>query len=78
MSKKQKIIEKLKNNPDNVRFEELCKATEMYEFVCRKTKGSHVIYTKGDIFLNYQNDNGMAKAYQIRQFLDVIDMQEES
>lgn len=78
MNKRQKIVEKLRNNPDNVRFEELCKATEMYGFICRRKKGSHLIYTKGEIFLNYQNNHAMAKAYQVRQFLDLIAILEES
>jgi hypothetical protein len=78
VSGRAKLIEKIRNNPKNVRFEELCKATEMYGFVYMRHKGSHVMYAKGNIFLNYQNINGMAKAYQIRQFLDAIDMQEET
>lgn len=39
------------------------------------TRGSHRIYRMpwhGDPYVNIQDDNGMAKAYQIRQVLKAI------
>jgi hypothetical protein len=38
-------------------------------------KGSHVIYRRDDIkeMLNFQNDDGWAKPYQVRQLLKIID-----
>ncbi len=41
----------------------------------RGGKGSHRIYVKSGVFeiLNFQNVKGMAKQYQVRQFLNVVD-----
>ena len=46
MTKKREIYEKLKNNPRNVRFEELCKAAELFGFRFRGGKGSHRVYVR--------------------------------
>ena len=46
MTKKKEIYEKLKSNPKNVRFEELCKAAELFGFRFRGGKGSHRVYVK--------------------------------
>ncbi len=41
MTKKKEIYERLKNNPKNIRFEELCKAAKFFGFKFRGEKGSH-------------------------------------
>ena len=72
---KKEIYEKLKSNPKNVRFEELCKTAELFGFRFRGGKGSHRIYVRKGIkeILNFQNVKGKAKPYQVRQFLKVIE-----
>lgn len=49
MTKKKEIYEKLKSNPKNVRFEELCKAAELFGFRFRGGKGSHRVYVREGI-----------------------------
>ncbi len=75
MTKKKEIYEKLKSNPKNVRFEELCKAAELFGFRFRGGKGSHRVYVREGIkeILNFQNVKGKAKPYQVRQLLKVIE-----
>jgi predicted RNA binding protein YcfA (HicA-like mRNA interferase family) len=75
MERKKRIYEKLKNNPKNVRFEELCKAAEIFGFQFRGGRGSHRVYVREGVreILNFQNVNGKAKAYQVRQLLKVIE-----
>jgi len=75
MTKKKDIYQRLKNNPKNVRFEELCKAAEIFGFKFRGGKGSHRVYVREGIkeILNFQNVKGKAKPYQVRQLLKVID-----
>jgi predicted RNA binding protein YcfA (HicA-like mRNA interferase family) len=41
MSRDKKLLEKLRNNPKNVRFADLCKLLESYGFVLRRSSGSH-------------------------------------
>lgn len=75
MMKKKEIYEKLKNNPKNVRFKELCKAAELFGFRFRGGKGSHRVYVRDGVkeILNFQNVKGKAKPYQVKQFLKVIE-----
>lgn len=63
---KKEIYEELKRNPQNVRFEVLCRAAELFGFRFRGGKGSHKIYVKEGTreMLNFQNVKGRAKPYQ--------------
>lgn len=65
----------LRRNPRNVRFGVLCKAAELFGFRFRGGKGSHGIYVKEGVreMLNFQNVEGRAKPYQVRQFLKVVE-----
>lgn len=70
------IIEKMRRNPQNVRFRELTAACEHYFGAPRQRKTSHHVYKtpwEGDPRVNVQNDKGKAKAYQVRQVLKAID-----
>jgi len=58
-----------------IRFEELCKAAEIFAFQFRGGKGSHRVYVREGVreILNFQNVDGKAKPYQVRQLLKVIE-----
>jgi len=73
--KKRKIYEKLRENPKNVRFTDLCNAAELFGFKYKGGKGSHVVYAHEGIkeILNFQNVGGKAKTYQVKQFLKIIE-----
>lgn len=70
-----RFLEQLRRNPKNVRFNDLCKLAEKFGFRFRGGKGSHRIYARKGVFeiLNFQDVKGMAKPYQVRQFLNIID-----
>jgi len=72
---KKEIYKELKENPKNVRFEELCRAAELFGFKFRGGKGSHRIFVREGIreMLNLQNVKGKAKPYQVRQFIKIIE-----
>jgi predicted RNA binding protein YcfA (HicA-like mRNA interferase family) len=72
---RQKLIEELKANPKKVRFTRMCKIAEAFGFQTRKGPGSHRVYFQEGIqeILNFQNEAGWAKAYQVRQFIKVIE-----
>jgi predicted RNA binding protein YcfA (HicA-like mRNA interferase family) len=59
----------------NVRFADFQRLVEAVGFVPLRTRGSHHIYRHPNtpILLNLQNADGMAKPYQIRQFLRTMD-----
>ncbi|UCE36190.1 MAG: type II toxin-antitoxin system HicA family toxin [Thermoplasmata archaeon] len=75
MTDKFRLLERLKRNPKNVRFNKLCKAAEAFGFEYKGGKGSHRIYIHKGIkeMLNFQNVQGKAKPYQVRQLIKVIE-----
>jgi len=75
MTHRQKLLEKARNNPAGVRFQELCLLAEHAGFIKRGGKGSHRVYEKEGVeeILTFQNRNGMAKPYQVKQLLSVIE-----
>lgn len=72
---KEEIHQELKKNPKNVRFERICRAAELFGFKFRGGKGSHRIFVRQGIreMLNFQNVQGMAKSYQAKQFIKIIE-----
>jgi hypothetical protein len=78
--KKAKLLEELKKNPSNIRFNRLCRIAEAFGFRFRGGKGSHRIYVREGIeeLLNFQNVNGKGKPYQVKQFIKIIEKYELS
>jgi len=75
MTRRQKLIEKAMNNPAGIRFKELCLLAEHMGFQKRGGKGSHVVYERDGVeeILTFQDHKGMAKPYQVKQMLAVIE-----
>ena len=69
------IYRELKERVTNVRFEEICRAAELFGFQFKGGKGSHRIYVRQGIkeLLNFQDVRGKAKPYQVRQFIKLIE-----
>jgi hypothetical protein len=70
----ENLVQQFENNPKNVGFADLCKVCNHY-FGKPRTKGNHNVYKtpwQGDPRINIQNDNGKAKAYQVRQVVKAI------
>ena len=70
-----KIVNQMKRSPTNIRFDDLCKVCDYFFGEARQVSSSHRVYKtpwQGDPRINIQNDNGKAKAYQVRQVLDAI------
>ena len=71
-----KLLEKMRQSPKNVRFGDLCSVCDHYFGEARQSGSSHRIYKtpwEGDPRVNIQNDRGKAKAYQVRQVLKAIE-----
>ena len=72
-----KLLQSARGNPAGLRFSGLCRLAEALGFIFQRQKGSHRVYAhpgKRGI-MNFQNDRGMAKAYQVKQLLDFVDRQ---
>jgi predicted RNA binding protein YcfA (HicA-like mRNA interferase family) len=79
MSRCAKLLEKAKDSPASLRFEDLCYLAECYDFFSARQKGSHHIYKRLGFSksMNFQDVNGRAKEYQVIQLLDAIEEIEE-
>ena len=75
MGKKEKLLEKARYSAKNLRFDELLKLAEYHDFIFKRQKGSHIMMKHRDkpIFMNFQNKNGEAKPFQVKQLLSAID-----
>lgn len=73
--KKAKQLAQLINNPKGVRFSTLLTLIEAFGFGLDRHTGSHMIYVHASlpIRLNVQSEKGMAKSYQVRQFIKAIE-----
>ncbi len=72
----EEILARMRADPKNVRFADLCKVCDFYFGKFRQGGSSHRIYKmpwKGDPRVNIQNHRGKAKAYQVRQVLRAIE-----
>ena len=63
------------NNPQDVWFADICKICDYY-FGQPRRKCSHCVYKTpwaGNPRINIQDDNGKAKAYQVKQVIKAIE-----
>jgi predicted RNA binding protein YcfA (HicA-like mRNA interferase family) len=75
MSRCWKLIEKARASPAGLRFDELCALAECFGWTFQRQKGSHRAYTHPRAsrpFVCQRGANGTAKAYQVRQLIDLI------
>lgn len=76
MAKISDIIERMKQNPKDVRFNDLCRVCEFFFGEARQGGSSHRVYKtpwQGDPRVNIQDNKGKAKAYQVKQVLRAIE-----
>lgn len=76
MSKLEDLLVHMRQNPRDIRFNDLCKVCDHYFGEPRQRGSSHRVYKtpwQGDPRINIQNDKGKAKAYQVKQVLLAIE-----
>jgi predicted RNA binding protein YcfA (HicA-like mRNA interferase family) len=71
----RKLLEKALNSPQSLRFSEVLKLTQAFGFQLDRISGSHHILRRAGIpeLVNVQNVGGMAKPYQVRQLLKLVE-----
>ncbi|NLJ50143.1 MAG: type II toxin-antitoxin system HicA family toxin [Candidatus Atribacteria bacterium] len=71
----KKLLQKAISNPENIRFTEVICLAEAFGFKLSRVKGSHHIFIHYQIkeLLNFQNVSGMAKPYQVKQLLKIVE-----
>ena len=76
MSKKEKLIEAIKNNPKNVRFEDLKKILENIGYTVINNGGSHYVFTKENsisLTIPYKRP---VKVVYVKQVIKIIEEEE--
>jgi len=76
MTKKIPFEQKIRNNPANVRFDEMCKFLDKIADKRKNRGGSHVTFKCGQHFINIQRkpkDNKLCKEYQVKQVIKMLD-----
>jgi hypothetical protein len=75
MAQIEKLVAQFKENPKNVKFNDLVKVCDRYFGDSRQSSSSHRVYKtpwQGDPRVNIQNKNGYGKPYQVKQVLAAI------
>jgi predicted RNA binding protein YcfA (HicA-like mRNA interferase family) len=71
----QKLLARALSRPASLHFAELVSLTEAFGFSLARTSGSHHIFTHPELpeLINLQDAQGMAKPYQVRQLLRLVE-----
>jgi predicted RNA binding protein YcfA (HicA-like mRNA interferase family) len=73
MSQRDKLLEKIRNNPYNVSFSDLTALLEGLGFVRIRVTGSHYIYRVGRRSVPIPRHGQTVKAYVVRLALEALD-----
>lgn len=73
---KRKLLNKALARPKNFRFGDMITLIEAFGFRLARTSGGHHIFTHPTIpeLVNIQNRKGKVKPYQVRQFLELVEL----
>ena len=73
--KKRKLLQKLLSGSKNIRFSEAVTCAKAFGFQLSRITGDHHIYIHPEVpeLLNLQDVGGKAKAYQVKQLLQIIE-----
>ena len=73
---KRKLLQKALAGSKNIRFGDFVALVEAFGFRRARTNGSHQIFEHPDVaeLLSLQSKQGKAKPYQIKQFLELVEL----
>ena len=73
MSKKEKLLELLKNSPNNVTFGDIRKLLELEGFDLDRITGSHHIFKRDEIVLVIPVHNNRVKSVYVKRVVELIE-----
>lgn len=73
MTKKQKLFERIKNNPKNVKFSELRQLLLDENFVLDRISGSHHIFKRDDIIFVIPMHKNLVKSVYVKRVIEIIE-----
>lgn len=72
MSQRQKLRDKLRQNPLGVRFDELEHLLLLYDFKLKRSKGSHFAYERAGQIIIVAKHGAQVNPTAVREALDLI------
>ncbi len=73
MVKKEKLFDKIRNNPSGVRFSDLRKLLEDENFLLERITGSHHIFKKESYIFVIPVHDGHVKTVYVKKVIDLIE-----
>jgi predicted RNA binding protein YcfA (HicA-like mRNA interferase family) len=73
MSKKEKLLQLLKNSPNNVTFGDIRKLLELEGFDLDRITGSHHIFKRNEIVLVIPVHNNRVKSAYVKRVVELIE-----
>jgi len=73
MTKREKALRKIRNNPKEVRFNDLAKVLEQFGFEIRKTGGSHHVFMRGQYRITVPFRKPHLLEYVVKDALRILD-----
>ena len=73
MSKREKLLELLKNSPNNVTFGDIRKLLELEGFDLDRIIGSHHIFKRDEIVLVIPVHNNRVKSVYVKRVVELIE-----
>ena len=73
MSRREKLLQKLKQSPNNVTFADVAKLLESESFRLDRVTGSHHIFKKDDIIFVLPVHQNRVKAVYLKRVIEIIE-----
>ena len=73
MTKKQKLLEKIKNNPIDVTFSDIKKLLAEEGFMLQRITGSHHIFKKDDVIFVIPVHQNHVKSVYVKRVIKLIE-----
>ena len=78
MSKRDKLLQKLKQSLNNVTFDQVRKLLEAEAFQLERITGSHHVFRKGEIIFVLPVHKNRVKAVYVKRVIEIIEENEQS
>ncbi len=73
MTKRNKLLERLKNSPNNVKFTDIRKLLELEGFILDRITGSHHIFQKDDMVFVIPVHSNRVKSIYVKRVIELIE-----
>jgi predicted RNA binding protein YcfA (HicA-like mRNA interferase family) len=73
MSKREKLLNLLRNSPNNVTFADIRRLLEVENFTLDRITGSHHIFKKNEIVLVIPVHNNRVKSAYVKRVIEIIE-----